>query len=208
MTDTVTLLDTPTSISAFRQARKAMIDSQLRTSGVTALCAIGPMSRVAREDFVPASARSVAYTDRAIPLGNGRWLAAPLFHGTLLQEAAPRADDMAIVVDGGSGYLPALLHGQVAQLTVLTPEEALKAGKGAGKSGASLILIDGAIEHLPAALAARLADDGRLVTGLIENGVTSAARGRKYGGAVTFLKLGEMGIPRLNVFDAPKGWSF
>jgi protein-L-isoaspartate(D-aspartate) O-methyltransferase len=200
----VTLLDTPTSQSASALARKAMIDSQLRTSGVTALCAIGPMGRVPREDFLPATARAAAYMDRAVPLGDGQWLAAPLFHGTLVQEAAPRADDVAIVVDGGSGYLPELLRGQVAQLTVLTPEEALKAGK----SKASLILIDGAIEQLPAALAARLADDGRLVTGLIEDGVTSVARGRKYGPTVTFLKLGEMGIPRLPAFDAPKGWSF
>lgn len=204
MTDTVTLLDTPTTTSASSQARKAMIDSQLRTSGVSAQCAIGPMSRVAREDFVPAAARAVAYMDRAVPLGEGKWLAAPLFHGTLLQEAAPRADDVAIVVDGGSGYLPALVQGQVASLAVLTPEEAMKSSK----TKASLILIDGAIEHVPGALAARLADDGRLVTGLVENGVTSVARGRKYGGAVTFLKLGEMGIPRLNAFDTPKGWSF
>jgi protein-L-isoaspartate(D-aspartate) O-methyltransferase len=204
VTDTVTLLDTPTSTSASSQARKAMIDSQLRTSGVTAACAVGPMGRIAREDFVPASARAVAYMDRAVPLGEGKWLAAPLFHGTLLQEAAPRADDVAIVVDGGSGYLPALLQGQVARLTVLSPEEALKSGK----AKASLILIDGAVERVPATLAARLADDGRLVTGLVEDGVTSAARGRKYGGAVTFLKLGEMGIPRLAAFDEPKGWSF
>jgi protein-L-isoaspartate(D-aspartate) O-methyltransferase len=200
VTDTVTLPDTP----AFPVARKAMIDSQLRTSGVTAKCAIGPMARVPREDFVPAAARAVAYMDRAVPLGEGKFLPAPLFHGTLLQEAAPRADDSVIVVDGGSGYLPALLAGQVASITVLSPEQALKPGKVA----ASLILIDGAIEALPAALAACLADDGRVVTGLCENGVTSVARGRKAGTTVTFLKLGEMGIPRLAAFDAPKGWSF
>lgn len=200
----MTLLDTAKPQDASAHARRAMIESQLRTSGVSAQCAIGPMSRVAREDFVPAAARLVAYMDRAVPLGNGKWLAAPLFHGTLLQEAAPRADDVAIVVDGGSGYLPALLHGQVAKLTVLTPAEALTKGKGS----ASLILIDGAIEHMPDSLAARLADDGRLITGLVEHGIASVARGRKYGSAVTFLKLGEMGIPRLDAFDTPKGWSF
>jgi len=182
-----------------------MIDSQLRTSGVTATCAVGPMGRVPREDFVPASARAVAYVDRAIPLGEGKWLAAPLVHGLILQEAAPQVTDRAIVVDGGSGYLPELLRGQVATIEVLTPEQALTKGNG---EKASLLLIDGAIEHVPAALAARLADDARIVTGLTENGVTSVARGRKSGDGVAFLKLGEVGVPRLPQFAKPKGWSF
>jgi hypothetical protein len=43
----------------------------------------------------------------------------------------------------------------------------------------SLILIDGAIEVAPAALVAALADDGRVVTGLIERGVARLAIGRK-----------------------------
>jgi protein-L-isoaspartate(D-aspartate) O-methyltransferase len=205
----VTLLDSPQTTDQSAAARKAMIDSQLRTSGVTAACAIGPMSRVPRENFVPHSARAVAYMDRAVPLGDGKWLAAPLVHGLLLQEAAPQADDAVIVVDGGSGYLAELLRGQVASVEVLSPEQALTTR---GKAKASLIVVDGAVEQVPAALAARLADDGRLVTGLCDNGVTSVARGRKAnavsGSSVALLKLLEVGMPRLAQFDAPKGWSF
>jgi protein-L-isoaspartate(D-aspartate) O-methyltransferase len=209
--NTVTVLDTPTPDTStrddrFSAARKAMIDSQLRTSGVTATCAVGPMGRVPRENFVPAAARDVAYMDRAVPLGDGKFLAAPLVHGMLLQEAAPQADDHVIVVDGGSGYLPALLKDQVASLTVLTPQQATTLTKGG--QNASLIVIDGAIEQVPDALAKRLADDGRVVTGLIDNGVTSIARGRKTAGTVAFLKLGEMGVPRLAAFERPKGWTF
>lgn len=189
----------------YAAARKAMVDSQLRTSGVTAQCAVGPMGRVAREQFVPESARAVAYMDRAVPLGDGKWLAAPLVQGLLLQEAAPRMDDVAIVVDGGSGYLAELLRGQVASVEVLSPEEALATK---GKATASLIVIDGAVEQVPAALAARLADDGRLVTGLSDKGVTSVARGRKANGSVALLKLIEVGMPRLAQFDVPKGWAF
>lgn len=201
----MTLLDYPQTIDSSAAARKAMVDSQLRTSGVTALCSVGPMGSVPREDFVPAAARAVAYMDRAVPLGQGKWLAAPLVHGLILQEAAPQADDVAIVVDGGSGYLPALLRGQVASVEVLTPEQALSTK---GKAKASLIVIDGAVEQVPTALAARLADDGRLVTGLADKGVTSVARGRKAGNGVALLKLIEVGMPRLAEFDAPKGWSF
>ncbi|MEZ0243337.1 MAG: protein-L-isoaspartate O-methyltransferase, partial [Sphingomonas sp.] len=85
-------------------ARRAMIDSQLRVSGVTDAAVLAAMGRLPREDFVPAAARDAAYIDRAIPLGDGRALAAPLVHGLMLSEAAPHADDTALVVDGGSGY--------------------------------------------------------------------------------------------------------
>jgi protein-L-isoaspartate(D-aspartate) O-methyltransferase len=200
----VTVLDSPAKNDTSGAARRAMIDSQLRTSGVTAAAVVARMAAVPREDFVPASARAAAYMDRAVPLGDGKYLAAPLVHGMLLQEADPASGDNCIVVDGGSGYLPELLRPLVGSLTVLTPEQALAKGS----ETADLILIDGAIEQMPDTLASRLVDGGRLVTGLIENGVTSVARGRKSGTGVAFMKLGEVGVPRLAAFDKPKGWSF
>lgn len=183
-----------------------MIDSQLRTSGVTADVVIARMREVPRENFVPVGMRDVAYVDRAVPVGGGRFLAAPLVHGMMLQEAVPMPTDNVVLVDSGSGYLAELLGPLVASLKVLTPAEALVATRGGAK--ADLLLIDGAIEQLPDALVKRLADDGRMVTGLVEHGVTSLARGRKSGGQLVFLKLGEIGIPRLPEFDKPKGWSF
>src|SRR5690606_21773272 len=68
-------------------ARRAMIDSQLRTSGVNAEWVLKRMNEVAREDFVPAEVRGFAYIDRALDLGGGRKLAAPVVQGLMLQEA-------------------------------------------------------------------------------------------------------------------------
>ncbi|MCC7483291.1 MAG: protein-L-isoaspartate O-methyltransferase, partial [Hyphomicrobiales bacterium] len=85
-------------------ARKAMIDCQLRVSGVNEEFVLDAMMRVAREDFVPAQVRALAYIDRAVPLGEGRFLAAPLFHGRMLSEARPTQADSVLVIDGGSGY--------------------------------------------------------------------------------------------------------
>jgi len=193
------------SDTRFVVARRAMIDSQLRTSGVTADVTLARMRSVPREDFVPAAMRDVAYVDRAVPIGSGRYLAAPLVHGMMLQEADPMPTDNVVLVDSGSGYLAELVRPLVASLVVLTPEQALAESSG---DKADLVLIDGAIEHMPAALTKRLADDGRVVTGLVQDGVTSLAAGRKSGNAVAFLKLGELGVPRLPEFDKPKGWSF
>lgn len=190
----------------FAAARRAMLDSQLRTSGVNDPAVLERMGTVAREDFVPATARATAYIDRAIPLDNGRRLAAPLFYGMLLAEAKPTAADRALVIESGAGYLAELLRPLVGSVEVVTPEEAVAATR--RKGDFTLLAIDGAIEHLPAALVKRLADDARVVTGLAANGVTRLAIGRRSGAEVAFLPLIEIGIPRLGEFDRPRAWTF
>jgi protein-L-isoaspartate(D-aspartate) O-methyltransferase len=201
----MTLTDERPDAGSFAEARRAMIDSQLRTSGVNEPFILAAMARVAREDFVPESARGAAYIDRAIPLGEGRFLAAPLVHGMMLTEAAPKLSDKALLIGDGKGYLAALLTPLVGSLDAVTPADAAtKSGKGEY----SLIVIDGAAEELPASIEKLLAEDGRLVTGLNECGVTRLAAGRKAGGAISLLPLAEIGIPTLPEFAAPKRWSF
>lgn len=190
----------------FDDARRAMIDSQLRTSGVTEPFVLARMGTVPRENFVPEGQRAAAYSDRAVRLPDGGFLPAPLFHGMMLAEARPRAHDRAIVVDAGSGYLPALLEPLVAEMAVRTPADAV-AGK-PGMKNATLLLIDGAIEELPAALVKALDADARVVTGMFDRGVTRLAAGRKAGGGVGLVALSEVGVPRLSAFDREVGWTF
>jgi protein-L-isoaspartate(D-aspartate) O-methyltransferase len=187
-------------------ARRAMIDSQLRVSGVNDERVLAAMNGVAREDFVPASARGHAYIDRAIPLGEGRALPAPLVQGMMLSEAGLRSDDKVLVVSAGSGYLAALAGRLAGTVESLDAAKAATMKRGIGSY--TVLLIDGAIEQLPAGLAAELAEGGRIVTGLVEHGVTRLAAGRKLGGTVSLLPLAEVGIPVLAEFAAPKGWSF
>ncbi len=200
----MTLLDDRPSASS-SGARRAMIDSQLRVSGVNEPAVLAAFAAVAREDFVPAELRSSAYIDRAVALGDGSFLPAPLVHGRMLSEALPTAGQRVLVVSA-NGYLAALVAAMGAEPVTLTPAEAAatrKAGEPAG-----LIFVDGAIEQLPAGLAARLAEGGRIVTGVVERGVTRLAFGRKTAGEVALLPLAELGIPVLAAFAAPKRWSF
>jgi protein-L-isoaspartate(D-aspartate) O-methyltransferase len=201
----MTLTEERPDAGGFAEARRAMIDSQLRTSGVNEPFVLSAMARVAREDFVPAASRGAAYIDRAIPLGDGRFLAPPVVHGMMLTEAAPKPSDKALLVGDGNGYLAALLAPLVGSLEAVMPgDAAAKPGKGEY----SLIVIDGAAEELPASIEQLLADDGRLVTGVNERGVTRLATGRKSGGSISLLPLAEIGIPILPEFAAPKRWSF
>ena len=189
----------------FEDARRAMIDSQLRTSGINEPFVLARMGAVPREDFVPKQSRAAAYADRAVRLPNGGALPAPVFHGMMLAEARPDKADRVLVVDGGSGYLPALLEPLVNALAVVSPDDAVA---GRIKSNPTLVLIDGAVEHLPDPLVRKLADGTRVVTGLVERGVTRLAVGRKAGGALGLVALAETGVPRLTAFDREAAWSF
>ena len=192
----------PNSAISMDAPRRAMIDSQLRPSGVNDAAVLAAFNRVRREDFVPMGARGVAYMDRAVPLGGGRVLAPALSHGLMLTEAAPTQADRALLVDGGSGYLAALLAPLVGSLEVIAPGET-PAGK-----DFTLLLIDGAIERLPDALGDRLGEDARVVTGMIERGVARLATGRKAAGRIGFLTLGEADFVPLAEYSLPAKWSF
>ena len=199
----MTLLD-ESPVNQLSAARRAMIDSQLRVSGVNDPAVLAAMNAVPREDFVPDAVKARAYIDRALPLGDGHALPAPLVHGRLLMEAEIQPGETVMVVSP-TGYLAVLAAHLGANVATLDPAAAAAAKRG---DEVSLILIDGAIEQLPAGLASRLAEGGRIVTGLVERGVTRLAVGRKVAGDLALLPLAEIGIPVLGEFAAPKRWSF
>jgi len=188
-------------------ARKAMIDSQLRTSGVNDEFVLGRMLSLPREDFLPDEKAALAYIDRAIALDDGSHLASPLFYGKLLLEAAPMPDDRVLVIDGGTGYLAELVRPLVAEVGVLSAQDAADGQNSTGKTY-SLILVDGAIEELPESLAQLVEENGRIVSGLLLRQVTRLAAGRKVLGKLAILPVEDIGIPVLGAFSKAKSWSF
>src|SRR3954467_3671784 len=93
----------------FEQMRRAMIASQLRTTGVNDPAVLAAMGAVAREHFVPGERVSLAYADALVPLKPGRDLNSPMAIGRLLTEAAPRPGEHALVVGAATGYSAAVL---------------------------------------------------------------------------------------------------
>ena len=185
-------------------ARRAMIDSQLRTSGVNEEFVLRRMMAVEREGFLPDDKQSLAYIDRSVAVPGGA-LAAPLFYGKVLIEAAPTVDDRVLVVEGGTGYLATLTAPLVASLDTVS---AADAAAGIVSGSYSLILVDGAIEQVPSGLAECLEEGGRIVAGLVLRQVTRLAVGRKIAGNLALLPVEDIGIPVLHDFDAPKKWTF
>ncbi len=212
-----------TAIPDFTAARLAMVENQLRPEGVVDPAVTRAMSSVPREDFVPEAVRPLAYVDRAVPLGGGRFLSAPAVLGQLLTQMMPQPGQRALVVGAGTGYSAAVLAAMQLEVVAVesSPELAAKArelgievleaplqsGDSKGRSY-DQILIDGAVDIIPEAIVAQLADGGRLGTALVDRGITRLAVGRKAGGAFGYLTFGDAGVPALPGFSRPKEFTF
>lgn len=207
----------------FSAMRAAMVSNQLRTNNVTDARVVAAMKAVARENFVPAERAALAYVDVPIPLGHGRGLNSPLVTARLISEAGIEQGEKILLIGAATGYAAALLNELDAQVIALEVDENLAAiGKAAGiryvmgpleagwRKGApyDVILIDGAVETIPAAIEAQLANGGRLLTGLVDKGVTRLALGRKSGQSVGLVSFADLEAVSLPGFTLPKSFSF
>jgi protein-L-isoaspartate(D-aspartate) O-methyltransferase len=210
-------------IPDFAAAREAMVESQLRPQGVTDPGVLQAMRTVERERFLPKHTRPLAYVDRAVAMGDGRFLAAPGVLGQLLTQMMPQRGQSALVVGSGTGYSAAVLSAIGLRVVAVesSPELAAHARKlgikavegpleGGYPKGApyELILIDGAVEYIPDSIVDQLADGGRLGAALVDRGVTRLIVGRKAGTAFGYLSIGDAGVPALPGFTRPRAFTF
>jgi protein-L-isoaspartate(D-aspartate) O-methyltransferase len=198
-----------------------MVESQLRTSDVDDQRVIAAMAHVPREDFVPVARRAMAYVDRPIPLENGRALNPPLVTGRLLKEAQVEEGDRVLLIGAATGYSAALLAELGAKVTAVEVgdgPQVLGAGvtvvrgplaKGAADNAPyDLLFIDGAVEEVPAALVQQLVDGARVVTGIVERGVTRLCSGRVVSGVLGLASLADLEMVVLPGFSAPERFVF
>ena len=189
----------------YQDMRRAMVASQLRTTGVNDARVLHAMGEVPREQFVPDERRAIAYADAVLPLADGGALNPPMTLGLMLTEARLVGSERALVIGAATDYPAAVLERLVASVDAIDVESALS-----GKPGDpyDFILIDGAVPEVPAAIIERLADGGRIATGLIEQGVTRLAIGRAVGGAVGFTTIADAALAPLPGFARPTEFSF
>lgn len=179
----------------FAGLRTKMVDGQVRPNDVTDHRIIDAMLSVAREDYVPAAQRDLAYLDRNIPVGNGRVILQPMLVARMLQTAEIKAGDTLLEIGTGLGYTAAVAARLAASVVALESDTALAAAAtvalksspnvmvicaaltAIAADSADVILISGAVEVLPDAVKAGLKEGGRLV---VIEGVGQSARGMLY----------------------------
>lgn len=169
----------------FAAARFFMVEGQIRPNKVTDHRLVDALSETPREAFVPESARGVAYVDDDLPIGHGRYLLEPMVFARMLQYVGVQESDRVLDVGGAGGYSTAILAKLAASVVGLDSDAALTVAAAAALSAQGVtnattvtgpmaaghadggpydvIVIEGTIPEVPAALADQLAEDGRLV---------------------------------------------
>jgi protein-L-isoaspartate(D-aspartate) O-methyltransferase len=90
-------------------ARRQMMVQQVRAFNVNDLHVLDVMSDVARENFVPAGFRDLAFADTEIPLGHGQKMMTPIVEGRMLQSLMITPGDNVLEIGTGSAYITACL---------------------------------------------------------------------------------------------------
>lgn len=192
------MMTTSSDAVDYTAMRHAMVASQLRPTAVDDARIVTAMATLPREGFVPAEARPLAYRDTAIPLGRGRFLNTPMATGRLLTRAEIVPEDRVLLIGAATGYAAAVLAKLGAQVTAVEQDaelaaiarqalagqavEVVQAPLAAGhlaNAPYDVLIVDGSVEELPAALIEQLRIGGRIVTGLVDRGVTRLAAGRR-----------------------------
>lgn len=213
--------------ASFAEMRAAMVDCQLRTNDVIDPAIVAAMGRVPRERFVPAALAALAYIDRPLALDGGRRINPPLVTARLLVAADIAAGQSVLLIGAATGYAAALLDELGVTVTAVETDAALaKQARGALAERAvrvvegnmadgapdhapfDRIIVDGAIEYLPDALAAQLGDGGVLVCALIDGPVVRLTRGVKVARTLALRPFADMDAVALPGFTRPKSFTF
>lgn len=167
------------------KARRLMVEGQVRTADVTDDDLLQAMLTLPRERFLPPALAPLAYLDGDIEVAKGRALLRPMVLAKLIQAARVRQEDRVLDIGCATGYSAALLARLAGSVTALEEDAELarQAKDALAAESASavevvvgplvagwpaggpydLILLDGAAEIVPDALAPQLKPDGRMV---------------------------------------------
>jgi protein-L-isoaspartate(D-aspartate) O-methyltransferase len=207
-----------TQAELFADARKRMVDSQIRPNRVTDPRILSAMRRLPRERFLPPAAVPLAYADEDVPLGHGRYMLEPMVLAKLLQAATLQEHERVLVVGANTGYAAAVLAACGCRVVALEEDpallaiaEAILAQEAPGVTLASgplsagwpghapydMILIEGAVPEVPPALAAQLHQEtGRLLTAICcEGRATRAVQAELTGGSLGMTAIFDCNTP-------------
>lgn len=193
----------------FTEQRLNMVEGQVRPSDLTDRRVLSSMLEVNREAFLPASLHGVAYSDGELSLASvegamsERAMLSPRTVARLIQSLELESQDIVLLVGTGAGYEAALLSHIVQTVVCVESDKGLAAwaekalqnehiGNAATVEGRlddgyvsegpyDAILINGAVDQIPARLFDQLKDGGRLATIRRHGGVMRLTRWQRDG---------------------------
>lgn len=176
----------------FQELRKDMVEKQLIKRGIKSKNVIEAFSEVPREEFVAEKYKSSAYDDGPLPIGSGQTISQPYIVALMIDNLNLNADDKVLEIGTGSGYAAAILSKIVKEVYTIEKVESLaekavqhfkklnydnisvKVGDGtlgwpeiAPYNG---IVVSAAAPYVPQALIEQLAEDGKIIIPVGEQG--------------------------------------
>lgn len=167
------------------QSQAAQLARQLRDKGIVDPRVLQRMETVPRHQFVPATLRSVAYQDVALPIAAEQTISQPYIVALMTAAAELMPGSRVLEIGTGSGYQAAILAGLCQQLVTMErlPELAetakvhfeqlgltnITSFVGDGTLGVpalgpyDAILVTAGAPLIPQALIEQLSDGGRLI---------------------------------------------
>ncbi len=212
----------------FATRRTVMVDTQIRPSDVTKFPIIEAMLAVPREAYVPDGKREAAYADENVDLGGGRVVLEPRTLAKMLDGLDIQPDELVLDLGCGLGYSAAILARLADFVVAVEDNEDMAADaqsalsrngidnvaviegaltEGAAKHGPyDVIVVEGAVEHLPEAISAQIKDGGRIVC-IFADGMLGTVRiGYKIDGEISWRYLFNAGAPVLPGFEARRAF--
>src|SRR6266403_323485 len=116
---------TASPVSDFAAERQRMVQQQLVSRGVHDKRVLAAMSKVPREEFVPADERAAAYTDHPLPIGYDQTISQPYIVAFMTEQLHPKPSDRVLEIGTGSGYQAAILAELVAEVYTIEIAEPL-----------------------------------------------------------------------------------
>jgi protein-L-isoaspartate(D-aspartate) O-methyltransferase len=207
-----------------------MVDNQIRPNKVTSQPLVQALLDIPRERFVPEVTRDVAYVDDDVSVGNGRWLMEPMLFARLVQSAEIESTDVVLDVGSVTGYGPAVLSRLAGTVVAVEQDAALARAAGANlealgidnvalvegaltagcpaQAPFNVILLEGAVHDVPAALSDQLAEGGRLVGVIDKGGAGQAVLIMRRNGVLSRRVLFDAATPRLPGFTPQPSFVF
>jgi protein-L-isoaspartate(D-aspartate) O-methyltransferase len=214
----------------YKAARIAMVDCQVRPSDVTKYPIIEALLHVPREEYVPTGKRGVAYAGEHLVLSESRVLLDARTFAKMLDAVNIQPDELVLDLGCGLGYSTAVIA-HLAEAVVAVEEDAALAAEastiltdqaadnafvveaplslGAPKHGPyDVIVLQGAVQQMPATILDQLKDGGRIVALFHEEPLGQCRIGYKLGSHVDWRVEFEATAPVLPGFEKTAEFSF
>jgi protein-L-isoaspartate(D-aspartate) O-methyltransferase len=169
----------------FAAQRQLMVQEQLMPRGIRDARVLAAMSKVPREEFVPADSRAASYEDGPLPIGYSQTISQPYIVAFMTEKLQLKPNNRVLEVGTGSGYQAAVLAELVADVYTIEIVEPLAKNAeatlqrlgyknvhvkgGDGYSGwpehapFDAIIVTCAPDHVPQQLTDQLKDGGRMI---------------------------------------------